>query len=224
MEIFYRYDIDLEDDDGLDFGDLLEKTLVLVKRRKFLADFVQDKETDRVNKYAEPQEKVPTTPNNIEPFTYPAQDLTPPAQFYTVRGTVQEDTPVVRIHASRIGEVSAGEVSSGADDCMLISDSAENFYEDLGTLFTDLKPGDEKVEQIHIDSGIVAESIDNTISFGRYSQRPDTSSKSTSRKFLSSSEAGIGAKKKSGITPGEGFAGFDGMIVGRGEIKSEDHG
>lgn len=25
MEIFYRFEIDLEDDDGLDFGDLLEK-------------------------------------------------------------------------------------------------------------------------------------------------------------------------------------------------------
>ena len=38
MEIFYRYDIDLEDDDSLDFGDLLEKALALVKRSKCLAD------------------------------------------------------------------------------------------------------------------------------------------------------------------------------------------
>ncbi len=42
MEIFYRYDIDLEDDDSLDFDDVLEKALVLVKRSKYLADFIQD--------------------------------------------------------------------------------------------------------------------------------------------------------------------------------------
>lgn len=34
MEIFYRYYMDLDDEDGLDFDDLLEKALVLVKRRK----------------------------------------------------------------------------------------------------------------------------------------------------------------------------------------------
>ncbi len=50
MEIFYQYDIDLEDDDSLDFEDVLEKALVLVKRRKFLADLIQDKMTDLVNK------------------------------------------------------------------------------------------------------------------------------------------------------------------------------
>ena len=42
MEIFYRYDIDLDDDDDLDFGDLLEKALVLAN--------IQDKDTDLVNK------------------------------------------------------------------------------------------------------------------------------------------------------------------------------
>ena len=70
MEIFYRCDIDLEDDNGLDFEDLLEKPLVVVKGRKFLVDFIQDKETYLINKYTEPQEKVTTTPNNVEPFTY----------------------------------------------------------------------------------------------------------------------------------------------------------
>lgn len=73
-EIFYRCDIDLETDDGPDFWDLLEKALVLVKHRKFLADFIQDKETDLVNNYTEPQGKVPTTPNIGEPFTYPVHD------------------------------------------------------------------------------------------------------------------------------------------------------
>ena len=32
----------------LDFGDLLEKVLVVVKRRKCLADFIWDKKTDLV--------------------------------------------------------------------------------------------------------------------------------------------------------------------------------
>lgn len=92
MEIFYRYDIDLEDDDGLDFGDLLEKALVLVKRRKYLVDFIRDKETDLANKYIDSQEKVPTTPNIGEPFTTP----TPPTRFQTVQGPIQEDISVKR--------------------------------------------------------------------------------------------------------------------------------
>ena len=184
---------------------------------------LQDKETDRVNKYAEPQEKVLTTPNNVEPFTYSTQDLTPPTQFYTVQGTVQEDTPVVRIHASRIGEVSTGEVSSGADDCILISGSAEDFYNDLGTLFTDLEPADEKVGKIHVDFVTVAVPLDDTIGFERYAHSPDSSSKRTRWKSLNSLDAGIGARKKAGMIS-EGPAGFDGMIAGRWVGKSEDHG
>ena len=40
MEIFYCYDIDLEDDDSLDFKDLLKRALVIVRRGKFLADLL----------------------------------------------------------------------------------------------------------------------------------------------------------------------------------------
>lgn len=36
MEIFYRHDVELEDDNDLDFGDLLEKVLVVFKLRKCL--------------------------------------------------------------------------------------------------------------------------------------------------------------------------------------------
>ncbi len=68
MEIFYQYDIDLEDNNGLDLVDLLEKALVLVKHRKCLVDFIRDKETDLVNKYTKPQEKVPAAPNIVGPF------------------------------------------------------------------------------------------------------------------------------------------------------------
>lgn len=87
MEIFYRHDIDLEDDNGLDFENLLEKALVLVKRRKYLAGFILDKETDLVNKYTDSQEeKVLAAPNIVEPFTNP----TPPTQFHTVQGPIKE--------------------------------------------------------------------------------------------------------------------------------------
>ena len=78
MEIFYRYDIDLEDDDSLDFEDLLKKALVIVRRGKFLADLLQDRETNLAYKYAEPQEKIPATSDDVEPLIYPAQNLTPP--------------------------------------------------------------------------------------------------------------------------------------------------
>ena len=62
MEIFYWYDIDLEDDNRLDFEDLLEKALVLAKRRKYLADFIRDKKTDLVNKYVDSFRKSPRYP------------------------------------------------------------------------------------------------------------------------------------------------------------------
>lgn len=47
-EIFYRHDIDLEDDNGLDFGDLIEKVPIVAKRRKCLADFIGGKKPDLV--------------------------------------------------------------------------------------------------------------------------------------------------------------------------------
>ena len=89
----------------------------MIKRRKYLADFIRDKETDLVNKYPDSQEKVPTAPNIVEPFSNP----TSPTRFQTVQGPIQEDIPVVRIHTSRVEEVQAGEMSSGADECILIS-------------------------------------------------------------------------------------------------------
>lgn len=93
MEIFYRYDIDLEDNDDLDFGDLLEKVLELVKRKKYWVDFIRDKETE-VNKY-DPREKVPTAPNIVESFIYPVQDFVPHTRFHTLQWGVQEDMPAV---------------------------------------------------------------------------------------------------------------------------------
>lgn len=224
MEIFYRYDIDLEDDDSLDFEDLLKKALVIVRRGKFLADLLQDRETDLAYKYAEPQEKIPATPNDVEPLIYPAQNLTPPTRFHNTQGAVQEDTPVVRIHALQTKEFKAGEVRSGANDCILISDPAEYFYEDLAPLFVDLKPRDEEVGQFHVDSVTVLEPFDDTTGFERHAHKPDSSSKRSPWKFLNSLSTGIGARKKAGMISEEEPARFDGIVVGREVRKSEDHG
>lgn len=67
-------------------------------------------------------------PNKVEPFKYPAQDLTPPTPVHTMQGPVQEDIPVVRIHASRIEKVKAGGVGLASDDCILVSDPAEYIF------------------------------------------------------------------------------------------------
>lgn len=40
MKIFYQYNIILENDNKLNFENLLKKTLVLVKHRKYLVDFI----------------------------------------------------------------------------------------------------------------------------------------------------------------------------------------
>lgn len=96
---------------------------------------------------------------------------------------------------------------------------AEDFYEDLCTLFTDLKPGDEKVGQLHIDSVNVLEPFDDTLGFGRYAHRPDTSSKRTPWKSLNSLVAGIGVRNKAGMILEEEPARFDGIVVGRGGNK-----
>lgn len=132
MEIFYRHDIDLEDGNGLDFEDLLKRALVILDAWRFWR------------------------------ISYKSKKIDPPIRLQTVQGavcTVQEDIPVARIHVSQIGEVKAGEVNSGAKDCILISDPSEDFYEDLGTWFTDSKPGDEKVGGHHVDSVTVVEPI-----------------------------------------------------------------
>lgn len=50
MEIFYQYDIDQEDDDGLGFRDLVEKSLVLVNHKTYLVDFTRDRETELAKK------------------------------------------------------------------------------------------------------------------------------------------------------------------------------
>lgn len=40
MEIFYEYDIDLENNNNPGFGNIFEKTLIFVKRSKCPADFM----------------------------------------------------------------------------------------------------------------------------------------------------------------------------------------
>lgn len=43
-------------------------------------------------------------------------------------------------------------MSLGTDDCTLVSDPTEDFYEDLSALCTDLIPGGEIVVQLRVDS------------------------------------------------------------------------
>lgn len=172
MEIFYWYDINLENNNGLDFGNQLEKLLVLVKRRKYWVDFIQDKESDLVNKY-ESLEKVLIARKIVESFI----NLTPPIRFQTVQRAVQEDILVVRIYISQIREARTSKVSLGANDCMLTFDLAKNCYKDLVTLFPDLKPGNKKVRQLHVDSVTIVKLFDNTIYLKRYTHTSDNSSK-----------------------------------------------
>lgn len=93
-----------------------------------------------VNKY-ESLEKVFIARKIVESFI----NLTPPTQFQTIQKAIQEDILVVQIHISQIREAKTSKVSLGADDCMLTFDLAKNCYEDLFTLFPDLKPGNKKV-------------------------------------------------------------------------------
>ena len=178
-ELLYRYDIDLDDDDIIEFDDLLEKALVLIRCRKRLADFIEEKEstwtftnprknqtTAQVDYHSVPPivlPPIPTATNIAEPLTYTARDLTPPTKFQTVQGAIQGDMPVIRIHTSQAEEVKAGEVSLVNDDCVLASDPTEDFYEDLGALFTNLKPGDKEVvlSVFLVDSVGIVEPIDN---------------------------------------------------------------
>ena len=73
-------------------------------------------------------------------------------------------------------------------------------------LYIPISSPETKVVQLYVDSATVFKPY--TIGFGRYTHRPDTSSKRTPWKFLNSLEAGIGARKKAGMIPEEGFAGL----------------
>lgn len=103
MEIFYCYNIDPKDNNNLDFEDLLKKALVMVRRKKFMADLQKYRETESVFKYAELQDKVSSISNTIEHFTYPALDLRR-SQFQTIEETIPQVIPIVQIHISRVKE------------------------------------------------------------------------------------------------------------------------
>ncbi len=219
MEIFYWYNIDLENNDDLDFGDLLEKVLVLVKRKNFLADFIRDKETDLIYKYTEPQ-KVPITPNIVKFLLNPSS----PTKIQAVQRAVQENLSIVQVLALLIIEVKAGKVRSNAHDCMLIFNLVDYFYKDLETLFTNFKLKDKEVGQLYVDPVTVVKPFDNTIGLRKYIQRPNSSCKRTPSKFLNSFDIGIGAKKKAGMISDKRHTGFDGIVVRLKVIIRENHG
>ncbi len=109
---------------------------------------------------------------------------------------VQEDILIVWVPASQIIEVKVGKVRSGVDDCILISDPVENFYEDLGTLFTNLKPGIEKIGQLHVNCITIVKPLDNTISLEKYTLKLNSSSKRNLWKSLNPMipESGLGKR------------------------------
>lgn len=155
IEIFYRYDIDLEEDIGLDFGHLLEKSLVLIKHREYLTDFIRDKETDLVNKYGS-LDKVSIALNSVESFINP----TPPIRL-------QEDIPVFRIHTLRIGEVKASRMSSDANECMHAYFRPHRGFlrRSRCSVHQPQAQGREKFCNFHTDSAaIILKSVHDTIS------------------------------------------------------------
>ncbi len=136
---------------------------------------------------------------------------------------IQENISVVQIPALRIVEVKAGEVRLGIDDCILISDPAENCYEDLGTLFASLKRGIEKIGQLYIDCVTIVKPLDDTIGLERYTLKLDSSCKRNLWKSLNPFDTRIKAMKKANIISEERPAGFDCIIDRREIIKSEDY-
>ena len=149
MEIFYQYNIDLEDDDSLDFEYLLEKALILVKRRNFLTDLLQEKKTDLIYKLAEPKERILATSKLVEPFVDLAQELALPSPSQTMQGNLMQDViSVVRIHTSQVKE--ASKLSLSNNICILVSDSTEDVDENLEALFAESV--DEDLEQPSISS------------------------------------------------------------------------
>lgn len=70
-----------------------------------------------------------------------------------MQGAIQEDIPVVvQIHASRVEEVKAGEVSFGDNDYVLVSDPGKDFYENLEELFANCKLVDEDLELLRVNA------------------------------------------------------------------------
>lgn len=148
--------MDLEDDNGLDFGNLLEKSLVLIKRRKFLADFMQDKETDLADKCTEP---VSTAPNIVQSFKYTAQDLTPTIRLRTNQGGV----PSGRIGTMQVRQTEITKPILDHSDCTSSPDSTKDILEDQSAFFLVCWPSDE-VLQVHVSSvGILKPFKKNTL-------------------------------------------------------------
>ena len=161
-ELFYRYDIDLEDEDDIDFDDLLEKALVLIRCKKWLADFIEEKEstwmfrnpqkdqpTTHVNHRFMPPVVLPptlTTPDIVRPLTSTTRNLTP-----TIR-VVQGSVPVARIGTVQAKRMDSLELIQGDNDCGLNPDPAENILEDLNTLFADCGSVNEEMMQVGVCS------------------------------------------------------------------------
>lgn len=104
-EIFYYYNIDFED--NINFNDLLKKILVFIRHEKWLADFIQENESNwmftshpkdqsimKINHHLRPSIillPAYTTANTVEFFTLLVQDLALLTQFYILQVIIQEN-------------------------------------------------------------------------------------------------------------------------------------
>lgn len=90
---------------------------------------------------------------------------------------IEKDIHVIQIYTSQIEEIEDSKLNFCANNSILISDLAKDFYKDLSILFINFELKDKK-------------------SIEKYIYKPDTNSKNTPKKFLNLIIIGIGIRKK----------------------------
>lgn len=120
-------------------------------------------------------------------------------------------------------------MSLGKNDCILASGPTEDFYEYLGALFSDLKPGDGGVVLLYADSVSIIEPVEDAAVTETITYRPDIKTRKTVGKSGISLETEAENMKKAVVGRKVGrFLGLDGIVIGRanaeGATKCGDHG
>lgn len=72
-------------------------------------------------------------------------------------------------------------MSSGKNDCILAYGPSEDLYDYLGTLFSDLKPGDKEVGLLHVGSVSIIEPVEDALVAETDPYRPDIKTRKTVR-------------------------------------------
>lgn len=133
----------------------------------------------------------------------------------------------VLLPTCRVEEVKIDELSLDNDDCVLASDPTEDSYEDLGALFTNSKPGNEKVVKFHVNSVSIVELVEDVAFTETDPNRSDTKTRKTAPKFRISLKTEAKSMKKAIMGRKEGRRpGLEGIVViwpMQRAMKSEDH-